>query len=264
MKRIVSCLISLIWLILPVSAQELTIKDARFSVGDNPEWKATAFDDSGWKTLSLDKAWNDQGVSNNYAYAWYRIRVTIPSTLKNGSVFNDKILIDLGPIDDCDETYLNGVLIGKTGGMPDQEGGYESEWDTPREYLVEPKMVLWDKENVIAVRVYNGGEPGGFFEGNVQVRTPGLKDMADMAVSYKNGGCEVALESTAKLEGSLEITETDLITEETLPARTIPVTVSPKKAIVVPVGGDGQKRLTVTYRDKRSGETIEKNFCLQN
>lgn len=81
------CLISLVWLAISASAQGVEVKTAKFSVGDSPEWKAPGFDESAWKTLSLDKTWDDQGISNDDSYAWYRIRVTIPSSIKNGATY---------------------------------------------------------------------------------------------------------------------------------------------------------------------------------
>ena len=119
------CFVSLVWLAFSAGAQSVMVKEARFSVGDSPEWKAPRFDDSGWKTLSLDKTWDDQGISNDDSYAWYRIHVTIPSSIKNGAAFPDKVLLALGSIDDSDETFLNGKLVGKTGRTPEDEGGYE-------------------------------------------------------------------------------------------------------------------------------------------
>ena len=87
MRRFVLCLISLVWLAISASAQGVEVKTAKFSVGDSPEWKAPGFDDSAWKTLSLDKTWDDQGISNDDSYAWYRIHVTIPSSIKNGATY---------------------------------------------------------------------------------------------------------------------------------------------------------------------------------
>ena len=87
MRRIVFCFVSLIWLTLSANAQNVVVKDAKFSVGDSAEWKAPGFDDSSWKTLSLDRTWDDQGISNDDSYAWYRIRVTIPSSIKNDATY---------------------------------------------------------------------------------------------------------------------------------------------------------------------------------
>jgi len=65
-----------------------------------------------------------------------------------------------GKIDDCDETYLNGTLIGKTGTMPPE---YNSEWTAFRTYEMPEHLINWEGENTLAVRVYDGGGPGGIF-----------------------------------------------------------------------------------------------------
>ncbi len=261
MKRIALCLISLTLLALTAGAQTIAVTEAKFSVGDNPEWKSPGFDDNAWKILSVEKTWDDQGITNNDAYAWYRIRVVIPSSIRNNAAFGDKILLNIGPVDDCDETFLNGKLVGSTGKMPDHPEGYEGQWEAPRRYLVDPKLILWNKENVIAVRVYNGGDPGGFYNQPIRISTPELKDMAKMTVSKKGNGYEVSLESLTKLDGSLEIISTEMLTEKKSPARIIPVRLTPKKAFVTPVTSEGQNRISITYRDSRSGEILEESVC---
>ena len=131
-------------------AQGISVETAKFRVGDNPAWASPSFNDTSWDVLRLDTDWNAQGIDNDNAYGWYRLHVVIPSSLKGRD--SDKILLALGTIDDADETFLNGVLVGKTDG-----------YDSPRRYIVDRKLVRWDKENVIAVRVYNGDPPGGFY-----------------------------------------------------------------------------------------------------
>ena len=128
-------------------AQGISVETAKFRVGDNPAWASPSFNDTSWDVLRLDTDWNAQGIDNDNAYGWYRLHVVIPSSLKGRD--SDKILLALGTIDDADETFLNGVLVGKTDG-----------YDSPRRYIVDRKLVRWDKENVIAVRVYNGDPPG--------------------------------------------------------------------------------------------------------
>ena len=121
-----------------VSAQ-VSVTEGSFRVGDDPAWRTPAFNYSGWQVLSLEKDWNEQGIKNPNAYAWYRLHVVSPSSLKKGST--DKVLLDLGPIDDADETWLNGTLVGKTGTNPGDPQGYASAWTQPRRYVVDPKLV---------------------------------------------------------------------------------------------------------------------------
>ncbi|MCR5745236.1 MAG: hypothetical protein K6G41_05435, partial [Bacteroidales bacterium] len=168
--------------------QEVTVSDARFCKGDDPAFSAPGYDDATWPVLSLEKDWTKQGIANAYGYGWYRIHVIIPSSLKKGAA--DKVVLDLGPIDDNDETWFNGRFAGKTDG-----------WNKPRRYLVDAKSVNWDKENVIAVRVYNGGEPGGFYEGPARIGKPVLSDFVSMSLTGEKGACKMTLQSAVKSSG---------------------------------------------------------------
>ena len=232
---------------------------ARFRVGDDPAWKATSFDDSDWQILSLEKDWYEQGVRNAESFGWYRIRVTIPSSLRQG--VTDRVLLDLGPIDDTDETWLNGHLVGKTGSNPEDPDGYASQWSTPRRYVVEPKYVLWDRENVIAVRVYNGGEPGGFFERPVRVGKPALSDLVSLSLSGEKDACRLVLKSAVKTSGTVEMRRTDQATGRVSAPELKKVRLSPKKETVLSWPADGQCRIQVVYTDDNFGEKMEANYC---
>ena len=231
---------------------------ARFRVGDDPAWKAPAFDDSAWQVLALDQDWNQQGFQN-VEYAWYRIRLTIPSSLKQG--VTQWVLLDLGPIDDTDETWLNGHLVGKTGSNPEDPDGYSSQWSKHRRYVVDPKYVRWDKENVIAVRVYNGGDPGGFFDGPVRVGKPALADLVSLSLSGEKDACRLVLKSSAKTSGTVEMRRTDSSTGEVSAPQTKKVRLMPNKETVLSWPAEGQCRIQVSYKDDSFGETLEARYC---
>lgn len=134
---------------------------ARFSTGDDMAWASPAFDDHQWKALVPGKVWQEQGYADYHGFAWYRFHVT----LHKGGNWQDSLRIFLAHVNDVDETYLNGVLIGKTGKMP--ADGYVSNWMYVRSYHlpVAHAAIRWEQENVIAVRVYDGGGTGGIFMG---------------------------------------------------------------------------------------------------
>jgi len=70
-------------------------------------------------------------------------------------------------IDDADETFFNGTLIGKTGRFPLSEtnpDGYISAWVYPRVYILPGNIIKFNSENVIEVRVYNHSGKGGFLD----------------------------------------------------------------------------------------------------
>jgi hypothetical protein len=98
--------------------QTLQITDAKFKTGDNVTWSQPLFDDSKWATLQTNIVWDEQGYKDYNGFAWYRMHVKISSFLKEQAYWKDSLRINLAKIDDADEVYLNGVLIGKKGSFP--------------------------------------------------------------------------------------------------------------------------------------------------
>lgn len=92
-------------------------------------------------------------------FSWYRCFIKIPADWES-----EELTLELGNIDDSDETFCNGVKIGSSGQMPPD---YTSAFDQQRTYKVPPQYVRAGKYNLIAVRVYDGkgelswGEFGG-------------------------------------------------------------------------------------------------------
>ncbi len=160
------------------STQSILLPQARFATGDNAAWREPNFDDSGWKLLSTTQYYEAQGFEGYDGYSWYRIHVVIPSALRESSDWRKRLRVYLSAIDDSDESYLNGVLIGKTGRMPSDPGGYEGRWDVVRDYQVDlpNDSIRWDADNVIAVRVYDGGGGGGFYRDTPHLSIPQRAD----------------------------------------------------------------------------------------
>ena len=239
--------------VFTLSAQ-VFVGEGRFQKGDNPAWSQAGFDDSGWQVLSLEKDWNQQGVQNSYGYAWYRIHVVIPSSLKKGTT--DKVLLDLGPIDDSDETFLNGTRVGKTGTNPSDPGGFAGDWEAPRRYVVEPKLVKWDKDNVIAVRVYNGGDPGGFYARPVYVGKPELMDFVSLTVEKKAGQFQAVLHSRVPSRGRVQVVTKDVLTDKVVGQNEWKTTVSPRTDVAFALPMQGQQQVTVTYTDDKFEDSL--------
>jgi len=144
----------------------------KFKPGDNMAWAAPAFDDHKWVSLLPTKNWEDQGFAKLDGYAWYRIHFLLPSSLKEKALMKDSLQFLLGKIDDCDQVFLNGELIGenaRTQAIKTVPGNdfikAQGVWDTERRYVLgagDPR-ILWDKENMLAVRVYDQDGLGGMF-----------------------------------------------------------------------------------------------------
>lgn len=129
----------------------------RFERGDDVAWADSDFDDSGWEIVELPAAWEEHSdYTEDNVYGWYRQTVEIPVQWEGRPV-----RVILGQIDDADMSYFNGEKIGQTGGFPDDEGGFETQWNVIREYVVPPELIRYGKENVIAIRVFDELGGGG-------------------------------------------------------------------------------------------------------
>jgi hypothetical protein len=134
----------------------------KFSIGDKEAWASPRFDDSRWVEISTHRHWEAQGYEGYNGYAWYRTEVVLDEAWEGRD-----LALDLGQIDDADEVYVNGSLIGKMGKMPPQ---FETAYQEHRHYTVPARMVHTDRPNVIALRVYDDGGEGGFIGGKQELR----------------------------------------------------------------------------------------------
>jgi hypothetical protein len=140
----------------------------KFSNGDDFTWSGYDFNDNDWSKIIVPGNWNSKKSYDYDGYAWYRKNIVIPSSLKN-----KKLILLLGKIDDVDQTYLNGKQIGNTGDfslLPEdyyQNGKYRE----LRGYYIPKDLIRHDQQNVIAVRIYDGFNIGGIYEGPVGVVT---------------------------------------------------------------------------------------------
>lgn len=190
MRRI-ACLLTVLIMLL-VSCSTETGKDVvlldtgwKFSTGDDMTWGNPSFNDSGWDNINPMETWEKQGHKKYDGFAWYRIRQVIPRSMIKTAFLKDSIIFRLGKIDDCDQVFLNGALIGENGttmamnSLPSADfNKIWGKWDLNRNYVlsVNDPRIQWDKENVIAVRVFDFSGPGGMFSQPFEIAMPGLKD----------------------------------------------------------------------------------------
>jgi alpha-galactosidase len=162
MKKNITFLLLLV-LCLRAGAQNLSLnKGWKMSVGDNAEWSLPVFDDKGWKNADVTKSWERQGNPGYDGYGWYRTHVVIPSSMKQNAYLKDTLVLYIADVDDNDEVFLNGQLIGKYGG---RNGGMQERHYGNRTYKIATNnpAILWDKENVLAVRIFDTGGDGGLY-----------------------------------------------------------------------------------------------------
>ena len=255
-----------------VWAQAPSVKQALFHKGDDMAWAKAETSDASWAKIDMTRNWDDQGYVINSGYAWYRVHITIPSSLLKG-VENPKfVLIDLPKADDADECYLNGKLIGKTGGMPGDQGGYKSAWSAVRSYPVDIKTggIRWDEDNVVAIRVYNGGEPGGLFDTPLNVRVPSNLDGLSIHFTDVNQGrahCDVELRNVYPVvqSGRLELNVIDRESGAVLSKQSKKLSIKQNKPVRLTVPYDKAKTcmLTAVYTDSKTGKQITQRLPLK-
>ena len=154
-----TCLIS--------AAQKIELTTAKFITGDSIVFSYPSWNDNQWLNMKANTSWDNQGLSGYDGFAWYRFRLVVPLSLKEQSLWKDSLRIYLSKIDDACEVFMNGVMIGKSGSFPDDKRGYITSWNKRQEYHIaaNSNFFNWGGENILAVRVYDGGGPGGIFGG---------------------------------------------------------------------------------------------------
>jgi len=112
-----------------------------------------------WRTVRTPAYWSALGgnLGTHNGFAWYRAFVTVPKDWAGRD-----LTLDLGRIDDCDETFVNGTKVGSSGTMPPKA---KPAFGTVRRYRVPATCVRFGAWNLIAVRVYDNGGRGGIAEG---------------------------------------------------------------------------------------------------
>ena len=149
----------------------------KFSIGDDMTWAGISYNDSGWDQISVPDQWENEGYKDYNGYAWYR------KTFKAGDLpDNTTLYLMLGRIDDVDEVYLNGKLIGKSGKFPPD---FESAYNRTRKYIVPFNSFIKDGDNLIAVRVYDSYNEGGIVEGQVGVYYDTDNELLNLDLSGK-------------------------------------------------------------------------------
>ena len=142
--------------------------DWKFNIKDSLTWKDTTYRDAHWHTLSVPGIWEEQGFEDYDGFAWYRKSFDLPSDLKSV-----KLVLLLGKIDDVDQVYLNGNLIGFTGEFDRVDGQIRTngEYRQLRGYYIPDNIELKDRDNLIAIRVFDSHGVGGLYEGPVGLIT---------------------------------------------------------------------------------------------
>ncbi len=135
-----------------------------------PDWKADTFDDSSWDAMAVPSTFSGALAAFD-GVVYLRRTFELPSSWRGGAAE-----LELGPIDDCDDVWLNGVHVGAI-----HDPG---RWSEPRRYPV-GAGVLRPGRNVLAARVLDTGGEGGINGRAEQVRITGEAGGVSLSGAWK-------------------------------------------------------------------------------
>lgn len=254
---------------LTASAQNVSLVNGwKFSPGDCTQWSAPGYNDKSWQPISTGESWEPQGHEKLDGFGWYRLHVVIPSSLKNSAFFKDSIRFDMGYGDDSYAVYLNGQLIGKNYNTDPKSGLYGL---CNVVIKANDPAIMWDKDNVIAVRVFDTGGAGGIY-GDPSMFSVSMVDIMDYARINKESdfyyGDNNTLSKTIKLEtassysykGKLDITATDPQTGSIIYQKTNDATFAKNSPysylLTLPNLQARSYMITYSFKDDRSGKKL--------
>jgi len=267
MKKILT-LIVLLSGFLTASAQVSLVNGWKFNPGDSTEWAAPGFNDKNWQPINTAYSWEPQGHEKLDGFGWYRLHVVIPSSLKNKAFFKDSIRFSMGYGDDSYAVYLNGKLIGKNYDTDPKSGLYGL---CKTVIKANDPAILWDKDNVIAIRVFDTGGAGGIYGDPARFYIK-MVDVMDYAMINTTGDFEygdnntlsknvkVETHSSYTYKGKLDVTVTDPETGSTIYQKTNDASLEKGKPYVYNFSFDQTKQrsylVTYVFTDDRSGEKL--------
>lgn len=163
MKKQVIILIGSLFILVGTSSGQLVDLNGlwKFALGDQQSWSKPNYDDSNWELIRVPTEWENDGFHDYDGFAWYRTRFDGAKIPRGVQCY-----LNMGYIDDADEVYLNGQLIGFSGTMPPN---FKTAYNSERKYVIPQNFINYTGENVIAVRVFDAVLSGGIVDGHLGV-----------------------------------------------------------------------------------------------
>lgn len=109
-------------------------------------WLAASVDTRSWQKIQLPSFFDEKVYHGVDGIVYFRKEVQIPDAW-----IGKPIQLSLGPVDDNDWTYVNGVKVGETQG-----------YNVDRHYTI-PASVVTGNKLTIAIKDYDGGGGGGIY-----------------------------------------------------------------------------------------------------
>jgi alpha-galactosidase len=268
MKKL-SMFILLIAGYLTASAQVSLVNGWKFKTGDFLQWAVPGYNDKDWQPMDISHPWEQQGHEGYDGYGWYRMHVVIPTTLKNQAFFKDSLRFEMGYGDDGYAVYLNGKLIGRNYSGDDIRKGLFTRCRTV--ISVNDPAILWGKDNVLAVRIFDSGGDGGIYGDTAKFKIS-MVDLADYITINNDGdfsyvddntlskSISLATGSSFDFKGKLEIKVVDPVTNVQYYLNTSDVEFSAgkpfKTSFSTTVNQNRSCLITYKFIEARSGKAI--------
>lgn len=245
-----------------------------FKTGDSLKFKDTDYNDSKWDKIKPGYSWESQGYDYD-GFAWYRTKFVIPSNLKK-DFSADSLKIYLGLIDDVAQVFFNGSLLDNSNSRKLPENQLDSAFidlnnSAAGRYMlgIDDQRILWDKENVIAIRVFDRGRSGGLLEAHPYLRILSLADSIDFnkndfyrVKEDKLVDTNLIMKNLSKnaLKGRLEITYNIIGSSSVLMKKKVDVSLKPDEASSIPVSlpfSTESGVINLKYIDFRKNEIVK-------
>jgi sialate O-acetylesterase len=147
-------------------------KIAAIDPGTQQNWQDPKTDISDWKEMEQPREWAGTDLENIDGIVWFQRITNLPPSWSRTD-----LELHLGPIDDIDTVWVNGVKIAST-----------TDWALDRRYMI-PSSALHTGPNVITVRIVDTGGQGGFRGEESQMRIgpvgADIKTCATLAKTWK-------------------------------------------------------------------------------
>lgn len=113
------------------------------------DWSSEDQDTKGWEMLDVPRRWSktdEENLQDFDGIVWQQLRFEL------SNVDNSAATLHLGPIDDSDQTFVNGKLV----------GSMTRKWNDARQYEI-PQGVLQEGTNVLTIKITDSGGRGGMY-----------------------------------------------------------------------------------------------------
>ncbi|KPK87717.1 MAG: hypothetical protein AMS27_01525 [Bacteroides sp. SM23_62_1] len=148
-------------------------------------WANPELDDDQWLDMELPVLWENAGLYGLDGIVWFRKEFDLPENIAaNG------IIIHLGPIDDSDISWINGIKVGET----------LQKYNEERIYKISPE-ILRPGKNVITIRVEDTGGGGGIWGRPEQMKVVSGDFELSLAGTWKArfGASEINIDLTSTI-----------------------------------------------------------------